>query len=89
MFGKDAIRNRFGQHESNGVTVLKHNRVRESFIMLAEFLDELIPDGDAKDLAFVRLQEASMWSNFAVAENRPLVPKPVRPIPGPPSPRGA
>lgn len=71
--GKEEIRNRWGFHAGTDDTIPKHNRVREAFIAFAEFLDEVLPDGHAKDLAFDKLQETSMWSNFGVAELAPLV----------------
>jgi hypothetical protein len=101
--GRDEIRHRWGYHPGTGVTGIMHDRVRTGYIALADFLDDLLPDGDAKDQALKKLQEASMWSNFAVAELSPLVElkpdrpqnfalpdtmvKPVFPKPGPPSQR--
>jgi len=83
--GKEEIQHRFGYHPSTDVTASKHEHVREAFIGLSLFLDGTVPDGDAKEIAFKKLQEAAMWSNFAVAELAPLFThiKPPQPtIPG-------
>ena len=71
--GKEEIRNRFGYHQGNGLTVPLHERVREAYIALAEYLDEILPDGRGKSLAFTELQVSAMWSNFGIAEQAPLV----------------
>ena len=71
--GREAIEHRFGFHPGTGVTIPKHEKVRAGFMDFAEFLDLVLPDGEAKDMVIVKLQEASMWSNFAVAEMAPVV----------------
>jgi hypothetical protein len=73
--GLNEIQNRFGYHKGTGTTMTQHERVREGYIALAEFLDALLPDGRAKSTAFTKLQESSMWANFGVAEQAPLEPK--------------
>lgn len=84
--GKEDIENRFGYHPGTELTIPKHATVRQAFMALATFLDEIVPDGDAKDIAFDKLQEAAMWSNFAVAELAPVISPsselPQSPIPG-------
>lgn len=74
--GKDEILNRWGYHPSTEVTIDKHESVRRCYITFAEYLDEILPDGDAKDEAFKILQQSSMWSNFAIAETAPVVAPP-------------
>jgi hypothetical protein len=71
--GHDEIDNRFGLHPGGPTTIPMHNQTRREFISMANFLDKLLPDGRAKSLAFTALQEASMWSNFAIAELAPVV----------------
>jgi hypothetical protein len=71
--GKDEIRNRFGYHQGTSVTGPQHERLREAYIAFGEFLDEVLPDGRAKSTAFTNLQQSSMWANFGVAEQAPLV----------------
>lgn len=70
--GPEEIRHRFGYHPGNGVTIPRHERVREAFIAFAEFLDSVVPDGRAKSTAMTKLQESSMWSNYGVAELSPV-----------------
>lgn len=70
--GKEDILNRFGYHPGTGVTIPRHERVREAYIAFAEFLDDVLPDGRAKSTSFTNLQQSSMWANFAVAELAPL-----------------
>jgi hypothetical protein len=74
-FGADKIRHRFGYHPASTTTASKHEQVREAFIAFGDYLDSVLPDGRAKELAFDKLQEASMWSNFRIAEFSPLVKK--------------
>lgn len=71
--GLEEIKNRFGFHKGTDVTMPKHQIVRESFKELSTILDETLPDGRAKSVAFTKLEEASMWANKAVAELAPVV----------------
>lgn len=73
MLGNEEINHRFGFHKGTGVTVPKHEQVREAFKIFAEHLDNLLPDGRAKSTAFTKLQESSMWANFGIAELAPVV----------------
>jgi hypothetical protein len=70
--GSEEIRHRFGFHPGTGFTVHRHEKVREGYIALAEYLDMILSDGDAKDSAFYNLQQSSMWANFAIAETAPV-----------------
>lgn len=70
MFGQEEIQNRFGTHSGS---VALHNQLRRAFIALAEELDEALPDGRAKNIAFNELEITAMWSHKAVALNDPLV----------------
>lgn len=71
--GKDDVLNRFGYHPGTELTAPKHEQVREAFIMVATFLDELLPHSRSKSTAFSKLEEAAMWSNKAIAELAPVV----------------
>lgn len=71
--GPKEILNRFGYHAGDNVTSHRHEQVRKAFIEFAKILDEIVPDGSAKDTAFDKLQESSMWSNFGIAELAPVV----------------
>jgi hypothetical protein len=83
MIGKDEIDNRFGFHkatiEGNNATVPDHTLVRQLYKRFAERLDEILPDEmprsgrSQKEIAFERLEEASMWSHKAIAGRAPLI----------------
>lgn len=80
MIGKDEIEHRFGFHkatiEGENATLPKHRDTRMMFREFAEFLDEVLPDGRAKAVAFTELENASMWSHKAIAETAPLIGEP-------------
>lgn len=75
--GKDEIEHRFGFHkatiEGPNATLPKHRDTRLKFREFAEFLDEVLPPGRAKSVAFTELENASMWSHKAIAETAPVV----------------
>ena len=77
MIGKQEIENRFGFHkatiEGDNATLPRHTEVRLLFRQFAERLDEILEDGRAKSVAFTELENASMWSHKAIAEDAPLV----------------
>lgn len=72
LIGIDEIRYRFGYHkatiEGPEATLHSHRELRLAFIEFAEKLDEVLPSGRAKSVAFTELENASMWSHKAVAE---------------------
>lgn len=74
--GSAEIENRFGFHkgtiEGPNATAPRHADLRLKFREFAEMLDEVLPDGRAKNIAFTELENASMWSHKAVAETAPL-----------------
>lgn len=75
--GPQEIENRFGFHkatiEGKNATLPKHVDLRLTFREMAEYLDEVLPAGRAKSTAFTELENASMWSHKAIAEEAPLV----------------
>lgn len=75
--GSKEIENRFGFHkatiEGDNATLPKHRDIRIAFRDFAEYLDEVLPDGRAKSVAFTELENASMWSHKAIAETAPLI----------------
>jgi hypothetical protein len=77
VLGKDEIEHRFGFHkatiEGANATLPKHRDTRLKFREFAEFLDELLPEGRAKSVAFTELENASMWSHKAIAELAPAL----------------
>lgn len=76
-FGPDEIENRFGFHkatiEGDNATLPRHRDVRLAFRRFAEFLDEVLPPGRAKAVAFTELETASMWCHKAIAEDAPVI----------------
>lgn len=77
QLGPEEIEHRFGFHkatiEGENATLPKHRDLRLKFREFAEFLDEVLPGGRAKSVAFTELENASMWSHKAVAEHAPVV----------------
>lgn len=75
--GPEEIEHRFGFHkatvEGENATLPKHRDTRVAFRDFAEFLDQVLPDGRAKSVAFTELENASMWAHKAIAEGAPLV----------------
>lgn len=68
------IEKRFGFHKAaieNGKDLGEaHSMLRELFKIVASKLDEDIPDGRNKSLAFTALEEASMWCHKGLANDR-------------------
>lgn len=77
MIGKEEIEHRFGFHkatvEGENATLPIHRDTRLKFREFAEFLDEVLPDGRAKAVAFTELENASMWSHKAIAETATVI----------------
>jgi hypothetical protein len=71
--GEVEVENRFGYHRPTLENAQTHIDLRISFRRFAEYLDATIPAGRAKNVAFERLEDASMWSHKAVAELAPVV----------------
>lgn len=73
--GKDELANRYGWHPpTTGPkgTALTHKAVREAFEGFANYLNHALPDGRYAELAQTDLEEASMWTNKAIASQAPL-----------------
>jgi hypothetical protein len=75
--GPEEIEHRFGFHkatiEGANATLPAHRDVRILFRRFAEALDDILPHGRAKAVAFTNLEDASMWSHKAIAEQAPVV----------------
>lgn len=71
------IEHRFGFHkatvEGENATLPRHRELRLAYRKFAELLEEVLPDGRAKSVAFTELETASMWSHKAVAEQAPAL----------------
>jgi hypothetical protein len=62
------ITNRFTFHPAmNDEKRLAHEAVRDNCKSLAEFLNDLLPEGREKALAITHLEEVMMWSNASLA----------------------
>lgn len=77
MIGHEEIEHRFGFHratvEGDNATLPRHRDLRLAYKEFANILDEGLPDGREKALAFTALQEASMWSHCAIAMDAPTI----------------
>lgn len=77
MIGHEEIEHRFGFHkatlEGENATLPKHRDTRLKFREFAEYLDEVLPEGRAKSVAFTELENASMWAHKSIAETAPVV----------------
>ena len=75
--GTGEIEHRFGFHkatiEGDNATLPLHRDTRLAFRKFAEYLDEVLPAGRAKSVAFTELENASMWAHKAIAETAPVV----------------
>lgn len=75
--GTQEIDHRFGFHkatiEGENATLPSHRALRLTFKEFAAVLDEILPPGRAKSVAFTELENASMWAHKAVAEQAPTV----------------
>lgn len=75
--GKVEIEHRFGFHKATiegvNATLPRHTQLRLAYREFAEYLDSILVEGRAKEVAFERLEDASMWSHKAVAELSPLI----------------
>lgn len=75
--GSEEIEHRFGFHkatvEGPDATLPRHVLVRKLYRAFAEQLDEILPAGRAKSVAFTELENASMWSHKAIAELAPAI----------------
>lgn len=73
MLSEEEIQKRFGKHkgtlEGPNPNEFKHADVRDFYSKFAEYLDTKLPDGRNKSLAMTALEEASMWSHKAIAND--------------------
>jgi len=76
-FGPQEIENRFGFHkatiEGDNATLPMHRDIRLLFREFASRLDDVLPAGRAKAVAFTELENASMWAHKAIAEKAPAI----------------
>lgn len=76
MLGEAEIQNRFGFHkgtiEGDNASAPKHRNLRIEFMKFANFLDQVLPEGRARSVAFTELENASMWAHKSIAETVPV-----------------
>lgn len=63
------INNRFAYHKPTGGKTEYHESVRHHCELLANIIDELVPDGREKSTAITKLEEAMFWANAGIARN--------------------
>ena len=66
MEAKD-LENRFKYHEADLIKVQKMENLRKNFHWVADFINEMCPDGREKSLAITQLEQAQFWANAAIA----------------------
>lgn len=75
-FGADELKNRFGTHkatiEGPNASMPIHANLREVFLEVAIYLDNVLPHNRSKVVALERLEDASMWSHKTLANFDPL-----------------
>lgn len=71
------LHHRFAYHPpATSEVATDHENVREACWRVANYLNELVPDGREKATMMTKLEEAMFWANAAIARNHPpsLVP---------------
>lgn len=63
------LENRFTYHAPNGEKVALHSGVRGACRILADLLNEFLPEGREKSLAITHLEEVMMWANASIARD--------------------
>lgn len=66
---QDELNNRFAHHAPSIDKQGRHSAVRDSCKKLAEALNDLLPEGRDKSLAFTKLEEVMFHSNASIARN--------------------
>jgi hypothetical protein len=62
------LERRFLHHRATQATRGQHDQVRARCLTLADYLNELLPEGPEKTLAIMHLEEVKMWANAAIAQ---------------------
>lgn len=67
MIPSEDLDRRFAFHPAGGAKGHRHDQVRTLCRGLADYLNDLLPDGREKSLAITHLEEVMMWGNAAIA----------------------
>jgi hypothetical protein len=62
------LERRFLHHPATEATSGQHAHIRARCLTLADYLNELLPEGPEKVLAVMHLEEVKMWANAAIAQ---------------------
>jgi hypothetical protein len=66
----EELENRFKWHKpKDSATGDKHDEIRQECLALAEIINDTVPEGREKVLAFTKLEEVMMWANAGIARN--------------------
>lgn len=80
-WGEEDIENVFGFHkatiEGPNASATAHAELRIRFREFMGMLDMALPPGHTKTIVRTKMQEASMFSHFAIAEPQPIVNEPL------------
>lgn len=63
------LQNNYQYHAPDENKVRKHEQVRKTVYVAADYLNKNLPDCREKSLALTKLEEATMWANAALARN--------------------
>lgn len=69
MSGIADINHRFKHHPPTQESIGIHEKVREADTVLANLLEELLPDSREKSIALTKLEESGFWANAAIARH--------------------
>ena len=60
------LKNRFSSHPANGSLAKDSAVVREAILTAAYHIEDTVPNGREKSLAFTKLEEAMFWANAGI-----------------------
>ena len=68
MVSQDDLQNRFTYHPPlTDERRSAHENVRDECQALAEFMNEVLPEGREKSLVLTKIEETMFWANAAIA----------------------